>query len=90
MRVPASVTMSGFPEGAGYNSAAASQEQKDKSARDPNQGGMPMDPMQMPGMPLAPPMGSDARGMPPQQGGVNGGGFAAPPPGGGSQARPEF
>ena len=51
---------------------------------------MPMDPMQMPGMPLAPPMGSDARGMPPQQGGVNGAGFAAPPPGGGSQARPEF
>lgn len=36
MRVPASVTMSGFPEGTGFNSAGGSQDQKDKSARDPN------------------------------------------------------
>ena len=44
----------------------------------PHMSGMPMDPMQMPGMPLAPPLGADARGMPQQpQGGVNGGGFAA-------------
>ena len=53
----------------------------------PHMSGMPMDPMQMPGMPLAPPMGADARGMPQQQAGVNGGGFAPPPPG---QPRPEF
>ena len=50
----------------------------------PHMSGMPMDPMQMPGMPLAPPMGVA------QPSGVNGGGFTGPPPGGVSQPRPEF
>ena len=40
-RVPAAVTMSGFPENGGFSSGAVPQDVKDKQARDMNPNALP-------------------------------------------------